>query len=408
MREPKAKMAPARRRRIALASVALVLGLALALPLGSYALHWLGFEAVAEVGPAAPGADGAAPAVVPRGDIERGVNPRSNYWRAVGEGVAGQSTVKGPAAGILVQPAAHYWQEFRESTVARWLPWAIVAMAAILVLYHLIFGRNRLDKPLSGRKIKRWGWFDRLVHWTVATTFVALAVTGLSMLIGRELLIPLLGHAGFATWASASITVHNVAGPVFSVGIALMIVMWVWVNFPQRADWVWLKMGGGMFKQGVHPPAGRMNAGEKLWFWLLATGGVAVVLSGLWLVAPSWGWQAPAFLLQAADDPRTLTMQANLVHAGIGLLWTAAALGHIYIGTAGTEGAFEGMATGYVSAEWAEQHHDLWYEKMAAEGRVLEPVTDGAGRRTLPGDRAGQATLPDRSVGGRSAGAATG
>ena len=404
MREPKSKMAPARRRRIALASTALVLGLALALPLGSYALHWLGFEAVAEVGPAAPGADGAGPAIAPRGDIEAGVNPRSNYWRAVGAGVTGESTVKGPAAGILVQPAAYYWQEFRESTVARWLPWAIVAMAAVLLLYHLVFGRNRLDKPLSGRKIKRWGWFDRLVHWTVATTFVALAVTGLSMLIGRELLIPLLGHEGFATWASASITVHNVAGPVFSVGIALMIVMWVWVNFPQKADWVWLKMGGGMFKQGTHPPAGRMNAGEKLWFWLLATGGVAVVLSGLWLVAPSWGWQVPTFLQGAAGDPRTLTMQANLVHAGIGVLWTAAALGHIYIGTAGTEGAFEGMATGYVSAEWAEQHHDLWYEKMAAEGRVLEPVTDGgAGRRTLPGDGAGQATLPDRS-----AGAATG
>ena len=61
MREPKAKMAPARRRRIALASTALVLGLALALPLGSYALHWLGFEAVAEVGPATPGSEGRGP-----------------------------------------------------------------------------------------------------------------------------------------------------------------------------------------------------------------------------------------------------------------------------------------------------------------------------------------------------------
>ena len=398
MGEPKARMAPARRRRVALASAALVLGLALALPLGSYALHWLGFAAVAEVGPAGAEA-GAAPEVVVRGDIERGVNPRSNYWRAVGSGAEGYSAVKGPAANVLVQPGGHYWQEFRESAIARWLPWAIVAMAAVLLLYHLIFGRNTLDKPISGRKIKRWGWFDRLVHWTVATTFVALAVTGLSMLIGRELLIPVLGHAGFATWASASITVHNVAGPVFSVGVALMIVMWVWVNFPQKADWTWLKMGGGMFKKGAHPPAGRMNAGEKLWFWLLATGGVAVVVSGVVLVAPSWGWQLPAWLDSASGGVRTTAMQANLVHAGIAVLWTAAALGHIYIGTAGTEGAFEGMATGYVSAEWAEQHHDLWYEKMAAQGKVLEPATTGARPRTVPGDGAGQATLPDRSPG---------
>ena len=395
-------MDPARRRRVALASVALVLGLALALPLGSYALHWLGFAAVAEVGVAEPGTAPAEALVGEGGIIRDGVNPRSEYWRAVGAGVEGYSSVKGPGANTLVLPGAHYWQAFRESTMARWLPWAIVAMAAVLVLYHLIFGRNRLDKPLSGRKIKRWGWFDRLVHWTVATTFIALAVTGLSMLIGRELLIPLLGHEGFAVWASASITVHNVAGPVFSAGIALMIVMWIWVNFPQRHDWTWLKMGGGMFGHaGAHPPAGRMNAGEKLWFWLLATGGVAVVLTGLVLVAPSWGWQLPGFLDIAGLDPRTRTAQANLIHAGIGILWTAAALGHIYIGTAGTEGAFEGMATGYCSAEWAEQHHDLWYEKMAREGKVLEPSGEA---RTLPGDGTGDATLPDRSAGATAAG----
>ena len=397
MSATRTRMAPARRRRVALASAALVVGLALALPLGSYALHWLGFAAVAEVTPVGEAATGEV--VVPAGGIEGDRNPRSNYWRAVGEGAAGYSAVRGPAANVLVEPRGYYWQEFRDSTIARWLPWAIVAVAVLLVLYHLVFGRNRLDRPLSGRKIKRWGWFDRLVHWTVATTFIALAVTGLSMLIGRELLIPLLGKAGFATWASASITVHNVAGPVFSVGVALMIVMWVWVNFPEKADWEWLKRGGGMFSKssghGSHPPAGRMNAGEKLWFWLLATGGVAVVISGLVLVAPSWGWRLPEFLQAGAADPRALNMQANLIHAGIATLWTAAALGHIYIGTAGTEGAFEGMATGYVSAEWAEQHHDLWYEKMAAEGKVLEPATEGAPRRTLPGD--GEATLPDRA-----------
>ncbi len=64
--------------------------------------------------------------------------------------------------------------------------------------------------------------------------------------------------------------------------------------------------------------------------------------------------------------------QANLIHAVLSLGWAAVAVGHIYIGTAGTEGAFEGMATGYVSTEWAKQHHDLWYEEMEAKGRVIE------------------------------------
>jgi len=61
---------------------------------------------------------------------------------------------------------------------------------------------------------------------------------------------------------------------------------------------------------------------------------------------------------------------ANVWHVVAGLVWMTVAIGHIYIGTAGTEGAFQGMSTGYVSAEWAEQHHNLWFYKERRAGRV--------------------------------------
>ena len=45
--------------------------------------------------------------------------------------------------------------------------------------------------------------------------------------------------------------------------------------------------------------------------------------------------------------------------------------GHIYMGTLGVEGVFEGMWTGSVDAVWAEQNHDLWYEeKMREKGKA--------------------------------------
>ncbi len=69
--------------------------------------------------------------------------------------------------------------------------------------------------------------------------------------------------------------------------------MWVWHNFPTGVDMKWLAAGGGLFKKN-HPSAGRMNAGEKIWFWLLATVGVAVCVTGLILVAPILGFQLPA------------------------------------------------------------------------------------------------------------------
>ena len=62
--------------------------------------------------------------------------------------------------------------------------------------------------------------------------------------------------------------------------------------------------------------------------------------------------------------------EANEFHIIAGLVWMAIAIGHIYIGTAGTEGAFQGMSTGYVTAEWAEQHHNLWFRKLRDQGKV--------------------------------------
>ena len=365
--------AAARRRRktrIALWSLAGILAVSFALPLGSYLAHELGI--------------GGGAAHAQEAGAELGANPRSNYWRAVNEGVAGYSAVNGPGANILIERGGTPWQELRNGPITEILPWAIVAMAVILLLYHLVFGRNKLeDKPLSGRRLHRWGWFDRLTHWVTAISFIALAITGLSMLIGRAVLIPVLGKAGFAMWAQASITIHNVVGPVFCVGIALMIVMWIWHNFPQKGDWTWLKEGGGMFSKHKHPPAGRMNAGEKLWFWLVASVGVLVCLTGIVLVAPIYGLTLPGI-----EALRPEMRGASIIHAALAILWSAVALGHIYIGTAGTEGAFEGMATGYVTEEWAKQHHNLWYADMAEKGKVLPPERNrpaGTGQATVGG-----------------------
>jgi formate dehydrogenase subunit gamma len=58
------------------------------------------------------------------------------------------------------------------------------------------------------------------------------------------------------------------------------------------------------------------------------------------------------------------------VHAVIALLFVAAMLGHIYIGTLGMEGAFEGMWDGTVDVNWAKQHHSLWLAQQEAKGRV--------------------------------------
>ena len=48
------------------------------------------------------------------------------------------------------------------------------------------------------------------------------------------------------------------------------------------------------------------------------------------------------------------------------VLFVAAMLAHIYIGTIGMEGAFEAMGAGTVDVNWAREHHSLWLEEQNA------------------------------------------
>jgi len=148
--------------------------------------------------------------------------------------------------------------------------------------------------------------------------------------------------------------------------------LWVWHNFPNKVDLEWFKQGGGLFANS-HPSAGRMNGGEKIWFWVVAFVGLAVSITGLIMLVPIYNLPVPSWLswVPFIEGTRPQMQDANLLHALLSLGWTALAVGHIYIGTIGTEGALEGMKTGYVSEEWAKQHHDLWAEEAAANNKVV-------------------------------------
>ena len=101
--------------------------------------------------------------------------------------------------------------------------------------------------------------------------------------------------------------------------------------------------------------AGRINGGEKLWFWIICTFGVAVCVTGIILNFPNF------------EQTRETMQIASVIHVIAANLWLAVAIGHMWIGTLGTEGSLEAMTTGQVSAEWAKQHHDKWYEEVKAK-----------------------------------------
>lgn len=279
-------------------------------------------------------------------------NPRANYWRAVREGSEGYVASSGPyTTNTLIQNGGQNWRQIRNGPVSTFTPWILATVIGLIVLFHIVVGRVKLEESRSGQLVKRWSLGERVLHWYTAILFIILAITGLSMLFGKAVLIPLLGPVGFSYWASFSITLHNYLGPFFCVGILLEIVLWMRHNLPTAEDFKWLATGGGLLTRG-HVSAGRINGGEKLWFWMICTIGVAVCVTGVILNFPNF------------EQTRETMQIASIIHMITANLWLAVAIGHMWIGTLGTEGSLEAMTSGQVSAEWAKQHHDKWYEEV--------------------------------------------
>ncbi len=283
--------------------------------------------------------------------------PRADLWRMVREGVAGYTAVKGREAGELIQASGEAWRQLRNGPLFTGGAIVLGGTLALLALFYLLRGQVKLEKPRTGIKVRRWNLGERMLHWFVAVLFIILTVTGLTLLYGKAVLLPWLGKAQFAYWAQLAKWLHNISGPLFIAGLVPMILIWFKDNLWRPGiDWAWFKALGGLIGR-AHPPAGRMNAGEKGWFWLLMIMGGLLSLTGLLLDLPLFGLG------------RESMQMIHLIHGVSAFLVIAGALGHIYIGTIGTEGALEGMIHGEVDLSWARQHHDLWLEALEKEGR---------------------------------------
>ena len=287
-------------------------------------------------------------------------NPRANFWRVVRQGVPAYTTTPQQGHRILIQNGGENWREIRNGFIARFSPWMLAAALVVIGLFYRIVGPERLEKPPSGVLIERYAGRERLLHWSTAVFFIIMALTGLSLLLGRAALIPIFGHAIVAGLLEASKVLHNYCGPLLLAGIILEFLTWVRDSIPTSYDLQWFKNMGGMIGSGPRAPIGMINGGEKAWFWLVFLCGIAVGITGTVLDFPIW-------------EQTRFTMQlSHVLHATVAVLFVTASLGHIYMGTLGVEGAFGAMWTGRVDAVWAEQNHDLWYEEKLREKGATE------------------------------------
>ena len=294
---------------------------------------------------------------------EQSVN-ESALLEALGSGgnVAGRITIPDQNAGYLIKPDNKLCAALQGETLHQISIWAVIGMVALLTLFYVIRGKIRVDGGLSGRKILRFNTVERFAHWTLASTFIILALSVLNLIIGKTVILPLLGEGAFGTLSAWGKIAHNYLAWPFMVALVMVLLLWVVHNIPNRLDVEWLKQGGGLVKKGVHPPAKKFNAGKKIIFWAVIAGGAALSYTGVMLLFPA-----------VAGTPADWQF-FQTIHALTAAVLSAIIIAHIYIGSVGMEGAFDAMGTGEVDENWAKEHHSLWVEEVkgakASEGRT--------------------------------------
>ncbi len=321
---------------------------------------------------------------VPGGHL--GTASDAEIWRAVRMGIQGNVSIPNKQAGVLIQSEGENWRAWRNGPITTGGVWGLLGVIGLLALFFVFRGRIRIEAGPSGKSIERFNEIERFAHWLGAVSFILLALTGLNLLYGRHVLLPVLGPDTFTALSIAGKYVHNYVSFAFMAGLVLMLVLWVRHNIPNKYDLIWLVQLGGMFSKGVHPPSKKFNAGQKILFWIVILSGASLAASGVSLMFPfefsMFEWTFGVLNTFGAGLPATLTPLEEMQwsqwwHAIMALIVIAVILGHIYLGTMGMEGAFDAMGSGHVDENWAREHHSLWVAEVKGEtgsGGTAQPA----------------------------------
>jgi formate dehydrogenase subunit gamma len=310
-----------------------------------------------------------APAADPvKAQQQRAVDQPGNnapVWREVRSGQSNYTSIPGRETGVLIQPQARFpgqdvmstageaWRKFRNGPITFYGGWLLVLVAGAIAAFYFTRGPLMLhDKP-TGRVIERFSLVERWAHWSTAIAFVTMATTGLIILFGKHVLLPVIGYTLFAWLTALAKNLHNFVAPLFIVSLLTMIVIYIKDNFPEKGDLAWFGGAFAMFWSGKHVASGRFNAGEKVYFWIGVVA-LCLTLSGTGIV----------MLFPNFEQLRTTMQQLNVIHASAAIVMVVFALGHIYVGTIGVEGAYRNMRDGVTDETWAKEHHERWYNDV--------------------------------------------
>jgi len=236
------------------------------------------------------------------------------------------------------------WQEFGQlfTQLQSDLFWkvflgVITIIPAIFLLHFLIIGARSFSH--DGQEILFFNIFSRFIHWIGAISFSLLVITGLLFIFGAYL-------GGGAPIRMARY-IHIVCAMVFAADAIFMFLIWVKDMLPALYDIKWMFIIGGYLSKEKKPvPAGKFNAGQKVWFWLATAGGGVMAFTGFYI----WGMKG---------DLDTIRLYV-IIHNVLGMVLLSLFLTHLYMSLFAIKGSLNSMISGYKPKEEVDILHSRY------------------------------------------------
>ncbi|BCX79988.1 formate dehydrogenase subunit gamma [Campylobacter sp. 19-13652] len=238
-----------------------------------------------------------------------------------------------------------------------------IAMLVVgaFVLHYLLVGPKHFSH--DGKKIFAFSLIVRVAHALAAISWIVLVPTGVMMLWGD-----VLGGGAFIRGAK---NMHGLATIIFAVAVLPLLFSWFYRMLPRIYDIKWLIIVGGyLSKKKATVPAGKFNAGQKMWYWIAIPGGLVMIATGAAMYFLDFG------VVSAGLDMSQINLLrlSAIVHSSLGVVCAIFFLVHIYMSAIAIKGAIHSMISGYKEEEEVYYLHHYWYEELLKEGKI-EPYS---------------------------------
>lgn len=237
----------------------------------------------------------------------------------------------------------------------------VLGVVVVFALHYLIVGPKHFSH--DGKKIYAFNLITRISHALAAISWVVLVPTGIIMLWGDKL--------GGGEPIRVAKNMHGLATIIFTIAVLPLFFGWFKRMLPTFYDIKWLIIiGGYLSKKKQTIPAGKFNAGQKMWYWIAIPGGIVMIATGATMYFMDFGLVSGALDMSQVNILRF----SALAHSALGVMCAVFFMVHIYMSALAIKGAIHSMITGYKEEEEVYYLHHYWYDELLKEGKI-EPYT---------------------------------